>query len=213
MDTATRVSRPSSDRRSFVRRRIAAALVVVAVLAAGLFVLLRNNGPANDGPSPGTSEWARRHYGKASAPNFRDRHIVEMDFLGEPMYVHEAAERHFLRLAQIFEARAPEYAAQIPISPDDWSYFNRDVRGAEGKSNHAFGIALDVNALSNVLGTSGDMPEEVVAQWEIEGGDWGGDWARPDPMHFETHLTPEEIRERYHPDGTPKDWYLEELTG
>ena len=136
-----------------------------------------------------------------------------MDFLGEPMYVHKAAERHFLRLAQIFEARAPEYAAQIAVTPDDWSYHNRDIRGGDSKSNHAYGIAVDVNALTNVLGTSGDMPAEVVAQWEIEGGDWGGDWSRPDPMHFETHLTPAEIRERYHPDGTPKDWYLEELTG
>ena len=41
----------------------------------------------------------------------------------------------------------------------------------------------------------------------------GGDWSRPDPMHFESHLTPGEIGKRYHPDGTPKDWYLEELTG
>lgn len=213
MDTAARVSRPRSDRRSFVRRRVAAALVVLAVLGTGLFVFLRDDGPLIGGPQPGTADWARKHYGKASAPDFRDRRIVEMNFLGETMYVHEGAQRHFLRLAQIFEARAREYATQIPISPDDWSYSNRDIRGAESKSNHAFGIALDVNALSNVLGTTGDMPAEVVAQWEIEGGDWGGDWDRPDPMHFETQLTPKEIRERYHRDGSPKDWYLEELTG
>jgi hypothetical protein len=213
MDTAAGVSRPRSNKRSLARRRIAAGIAAVGVLGAGVFLLLRNDGPVNDGPQPGTAQWARKHYGRANAPDFRDRHIVEMNFLGEPMYVHEAAERHFLRLAQIFEARAPEYAEQVPISPDDWSYFNRDIRGAEGKSNHAYGIAIDVNALSNVLGTTGDMPDEVVAQWEIEGGDWGGDWSRPDPMHFETHLTPTEIRERYLPDGTPKEWYLEELTG
>lgn len=35
---------------------------------------------------------------------------------------------------------------------------------------------------------------------------------RPDPMHFESHLTPEEIRQRYRPDGTPKGRYLEELS-
>ena len=213
METAARVSRTRSNRNAIVRRRVAAGAIALVVLGVGAALLLRGDGVGTNGPQPGTQEWARKHYGRAGAPDFRDRNIIEMDFLGEPMYVHEDAERHFLRLAQIFRARAPEYAAQIAVSPDDWSYFNRDIRGAEGKSNHAYGIAIDVNALTNVMGTSGDMPQEVVTQWEIEGGDWGGDWGRPDPMHFETHLTPKEIRERYHPDGTPKDWYLEELTG
>lgn len=212
MDTTARVSRDRTNRTTIVRRRIAAALVIVAVVGTGAALVLRDGDPNATGPQPGTPQWGRKHYGRANASNFRDRNVVEMDFLGEPMYVHKEAERHFLRLAAIFEARAPEYAAQIAVSPDDWSYFNRDIRGAEGKSNHAFGIALDVNALTNILGTEGDMPEEVVRQWEIEGGEWGGDWARPDAMHFETHLTPEEIRERYNPDGTPKEWYLEELT-
>ena len=153
----------------------------------------------------GSTAWARKHWGNANAPNFRDRNIVEMDFLGETMYVHEDVEPHFMRLAQLFQELAPDYAAEIDISQDDWSYFNRDIRGGTSKSNHAWGIALDINALTNVLGTEGDMPEAVVRAWEEEGGEWGGDWSRPDPMHFETHLTPEEIRERYLPDGTPRE--------
>ncbi len=129
------------------------------------------------------------------------------------MLVHEKVQRHFLRLESLFAARAPDYAAAIAAGElDDWSYFNRSVRGEAYKSNHSFGIAIDINALTNVLGTTGDMPEEVVAQWEIEGGAWGGSFSRTDPMHFESHLTPDEIRERYKPDGTPKDWYLDELT-
>jgi hypothetical protein len=130
------------------------------------------------------------------------------------MFVHRGVQRHFLRLERLFAARAPEYAAAVAAGvPDDWSYLNRDTRGGTSKSNHAFGIAIDVNALANPLGTSGDMPMEVVLQWEIEGGDWGGDWSRPDPMHFESHLTPEQISARYRPDGTPKEWYLAELIG
>jgi hypothetical protein len=131
------------------------------------------------------------------------------------MFVHKKAQRHFLRLESLFAARAPEYAAVVAAGLlDDWSYLNRSVRGSKGaKSNHAFGLAVDVNALANVMGTTGDMPAEVVSQWEIEGGDWGGDWTRPDPMHFETHLTPKEIRDRYDAEGNPKDWYLEELVG
>ena len=202
------------SRRVVVRRGIAAA--AVALLAVGAAVWTLRSEPAGPlGPSPGSPTWARAHYGNPDAPGFKTRSIVEIDFLGRTMLVHEDAQRHFLRLERLFEARAPEYAATVAIGTfDDWSYANRMTRGsASAKSNHAFGLAIDVNALANVMGTAGDMPIEVVTQWEIEGGDWGGDWTRPDPMHFETHLTPAEIRERYDRHGVPKDWYLQELVG
>ncbi len=175
------------------------------------------SGPAPPAPEeiPGSSAWAAEHYGDPDAPGYIASNITTIDFLGRSMQVHEKAARHFLRLERLFEARAPEYSSAVALGElDDWSYENRMIRGeAAAKSGHAYGLAIDINALTNVLGTTGDMPAEVVAQWEREGGDWGGDWARPDPMHFETHLTPSEIAARYRPDGTPKDWYLEELVG
>jgi hypothetical protein len=197
-----------------VRRGIAAA--TVALLAVGAAVWMLRSEPATPlGPSPGSSAWARDHYGDPDASGFKDRNIVAIDFLGRTMLVHKKAQRHFLRLERLFEARAPEYSATVALGTlDDWSYANRMTRGSDtAKSNHAFGLAIDVNALANVMGTTGDIPIEVVRQWEIEGGDWGGDWTRPDPMHFETHLTPAEIRERYDRLGVPKDWYLKELIG
>ena len=188
------------------RRRRIAAVLAVCVVAAGIFFFRRDaQEPLKPWQIRGTTAWARRHYGNADAPKFRARNIVEIDFLGEPMYVHEDVRRHFFRLEQIFEELAPGYAASIDVSPDDWSYFNRDIRGSDSKSMHSWGIALDINALTNVLGTEGDMPTAVVERWEEEGGEWGGDWGRPDPMHFESHLTPEEIAERYMPDGTPRE--------
>ncbi|HWC14101.1 MAG TPA: M15 family metallopeptidase [Actinomycetota bacterium] len=204
--------------RALPRKRIRRRGVIVAALALAALaalVWLRSDPPVVSGPGPGSPAWAREHYGNPDAPAFRTRNITTIDFLGRTMFVHRKAARHFVRLERLFAARAPEYAAAVAAGElDDWSYENRLVRGAvEGKSNHAFGIAIDVNALSNVLGTAGDMPVDVVRQWELEGGDWGGDWARPDPMHFETHLTPEEIKTRYRRDGTPKDWYLQELIG
>jgi hypothetical protein len=190
-------------------------VAVLALVVVGGFVLLRSEPPLIPEEIPGSPAWAVEHYGDPDATGFKTRNIITIDFLGRTMFVHEKAARHFLRLERLFEARAPEYAIGVAVGElDDWSYENRSVRGElSGKSNHAFGLAIDINALANVMGTSGDMPPEVVTQWELEGGDWGGDWARPDPMHFETHLTPQEIVERYRPDGTPKDWYLEELVG
>jgi hypothetical protein len=200
-----------------MRRRALAVCALAAVVVGGALLLREETEitpPAAPDEVRGSPSWAAQHYGNPEAPRFAERHIVEIPFLGRSLFVHEDAERHFLRLERLFEARAPEYAAAVALGEvDDWSYLNRDIRGSTDKSNHAFGIAIDINALSNPLGTAGDMPAEVVDQWEAEGGDWGGDWSRPDPMHFETHLTPQEIRKRYLPDGTPRDWYLQELIG
>jgi hypothetical protein len=195
-------------------RRALGGAVALVVLVAGMAALWGSNSSPREGAVPGTPEWATDHYGDPDARGFKRREIVEFDFLGRTMFVHRGAKRHFLRLERLFEARAPAYAAAVAAGElDDWSYQNRDVRGGGAKSNHSFGIAIDINALANPLGTEGDMPVEVVRQWRLEGGGWGGDWSRPDPMHFETHLTPTEIRRRYRSDGSPRDWYVEELTG
>jgi hypothetical protein len=186
-----------------------AVLTVVAVVVAQ-----RGERALRPEEIRGSPAWAREHYGDPDAKRYKKRNIVEIDFLGRAMFVHRKVTPHFLRLERLFSARVPEYAAGVGLGElDDWSYLNRNVRGGVSKSNHAFGLAIDVNALANVQGTAGDMPEEVVAQWLVEGGEWGGNFSNPDPMHFETHLTPAEIQDRYNPDGTPKDWYLEELVG
>lgn len=211
--------RPAARNRRLsrrVRRTRAAAVAGVALAVAGSAWLIRDDAaPPRPQEVPGSQAWASAHYGNPDSPGFRTRHIAAIDFLGRAIFVHEKAARHFLRLERLFEARAPEYAAAVAAGElDDWGYANRPVRGERsGKSNHAFGLAIDVNALTNVLGTTGDVPDEVVRQWEIEGGEWGGDWSRPDPMHFETHLTPAEIASRYRRDGTPRPWYLAELVG
>ncbi|MFP5298882.1 MAG: M15 family metallopeptidase [Actinomycetota bacterium] len=207
--------RKVTHRSIHLRRRLVTGGLVAAVLITGAIVLWPPGGtPVDLGPDPGSATWARKHYGNPDAPNFRAKKIVSFDLLGRTMFVHRSALPHFLRLERLFEARAPEYAASVAAGTlDDWSYHNRDVRAGNAKSNHAFGLAVDVNALSNVMGTTGDMPTEVTSQWEDEGGDWGGDWTRPDPMHFETQLTPRQIRKRYLPDGTPRDWFLEQLVG
>ena len=52
-------------------------------------------------------------------------------------------------------------------------------------SMHAFGLAFDVNVSSNLLGTAGDMDPRLVELLQSWGFVWGGEWERPDPMHFE----------------------------
>jgi hypothetical protein len=53
-------------------------------------------------------------------------------------------------------------------------------------SNHAFGLALDLNTTTNQLGTKGNMDPRIVEIFQKWGFNWGGAWRpRPDPMHFE----------------------------
>jgi hypothetical protein len=58
-----------------------------------------------------------------------------------------------------------------------------------GLSRHTWGIALDVNVAANPLGAPGRQDPRLVEIMRRWGLAWGGDWLRPDPMHFE-YLTP-----------------------
>lgn len=52
-------------------------------------------------------------------------------------------------------------------------------------SNHAFGLAVDLNVSTNHFGTRGDMDARIVQIFARWGFNWGGFWSPPDPMHFE----------------------------
>lgn len=70
-----------------------------------------------------------------------------------------------------------------PISSGGYNY--RNIRGSDKLSQHAFGTAIDLNALTNAMGQSAtDIPDaaELAKKWGLE---WGGNWKNPDPMHFE----------------------------
>jgi hypothetical protein len=67
----------------------------------------------------------------------------------------------------------------------DGCYNPRFIAGTNTLSNHAFGLAIDLNAAQNQRGTVGQMNPEVVAIFKYWGFAWGGDWHYTDPMHFE----------------------------
>ena len=64
-------------------------------------------------------------------------------------------------------------------------YYPRFIAGTTTLSNHAFGLALDINAVENQRGTVGQIDRGVVAIFKSWGFTWGGDWHYTDPMHFE----------------------------
>lgn len=56
-------------------------------------------------------------------------------------------------------------------------------------STHSWGIAIDINAGTNPLYTSGDGPHDLpdawVAEFEKRGWIYGGRWKKPDYMHLQ----------------------------
>jgi hypothetical protein len=73
------------------------------------------------------------------------------------------------------------------IHPSEYAgcYNPRFIAGSTTLSNHAFGLALDLNVPGNQRGTVGEMDRGVVAIFKHWGFTWGGDWGYTDPMHFE----------------------------
>lgn len=87
------------------------------------------------------------------------------------------------------------YPVAGPVK-DDWGYNCRRIAGSETWSWHAWGLAIDLNALKNPMGPSliTDMPpwiDEVAARYGLV---WGGNFnRRKDAMHFELHRTPAQV--------------------
>lgn len=73
------------------------------------------------------------------------------------------------------------------INPGEYAgcYYPRFIAGTTTLSNHAFGLALDLNVPGNQRGTVGEMDRTVVSIFKSWGFGWGGDWRYTDPMHFE----------------------------
>lgn len=65
------------------------------------------------------------------------------------------------------------------------TYSYRSIVGSSRLSTHAFGIAIDVDVLRNPLGKPPTLDPRVVEIFRAEGFKWGGDFKRPDGMHFQ----------------------------
>jgi hypothetical protein len=64
-------------------------------------------------------------------------------------------------------------------------FISTRVGVSSGVSRHAWGAAVDINAGSNPVGSSGNQDHRLIETMRRWGFTWGGDWLVPDPMHFE----------------------------
>lgn len=87
--------------------------------------------------------------------------------------------------AALEEVRASGLASAIHPSQYGGCYVPRFIAGTTTLSNHAFGLAFDLNVPENERGTVGQINRQVVAILQRYGFTWGGVWRWTDPMHFE----------------------------
>jgi hypothetical protein len=78
------------------------------------------------------------------------------------------------------------------VEPMSGGFAWRTQRGSTKLSTHSLGIGIDFDAIRNPLGvppsktaigTGGGL--KVVSIFEAHGWTWGGNWHRPDAMHFQ----------------------------
>ncbi len=61
----------------------------------------------------------------------------------------------------------------------------RKKRGSSSPSLHSWGLAIDINAAWNGFGKPPNLRPQFVKCFTNAGFDWGGDWTKPDGMHFQ----------------------------
>jgi D-alanyl-D-alanine carboxypeptidase len=159
------------------------------------------------------SDARARGWGDPDSAGYRQNHIVGVTVGGVTVYVR----REIAGLVRGFLSELVQRGYSLDQRQDDWGYNNRDIRGRPGvKSNHAWGLALDINAVANPMTSDGrvhtDMPpwvREVAHKW---GFFWGADYsgARKDPMHFEFLGVPADIKKYPIGGTTPADEQDEE---
>lgn len=66
----------------------------------------------------------------------------------------------------------------------DGCFCIRAVRGSTALSSHSYGLAIDINADDNKLGSTPLIPANLVRCFKDSGFSWGGDFKRLDGMHF-----------------------------
>lgn len=112
-------------------------------------------------------------------------------------------------LSSCFEAHKYQTRAA-----DTGAYNCRVITGGSGYSLHAYGVAIDVNWLSNPYGSAlvTDMPKALIADVKAirtrngkQVWRWGGDYTgNRDAMHFETVAHPNDLATGIDPATLPR---------
>lgn len=154
---------------------------------------------------PGIQQMIALGWGNPDSTTFRRDRISNLKVRGVVLPVNRNPDIQYL--FRVLVIGLDGMGAKVAQHRDDWGYANRAIRGATEKSNHAWGLAVDIDALENLLGTtrtSFPVPRAraLVKRLGMTKKDgtrvgirWGHDYTgRKDPMHFEFIGSPADAR-------------------
>lgn len=128
-------------------------------------------------------------WGNPDAPDYAQSNIVSVNVDGISFQVNKNVVTQFSGLIHDLVQ-----AGYHPHSVG--GYNNRDITGGSGKSNHAYGAAIDIDPGDNprYVGKDGKhtldsgLARQLAAKWGLN---WGGDYKNSkDYMHFEAQGAP-----------------------
>lgn len=130
------------------------------------------------------------------SPASNKNEIVDMNVVGVsfPGGIHRVVK-------SVMESLALEFHRKVESLHDGWcwGYSYRKIDGSDSWSNHAWGLAIDVNAPDHPMGVRNTFNraqrKECRNIAKKYGCRWGGDYSgRPDDMHFEFIGSPADAR-------------------
>lgn len=194
---------PHQHRLTLARRRRGAGILAFAVLAVGVLSAwgvahggeedgsVESQATAPQGPPGSTSQ-----NGWAAVSDSSDVRLVSF-----PWVTGQVLDGDVTTVLAYFAGRFDAEVETIDVA-SSWGWAHRPVRGHDDTlSNHASGTAIDLNATIHPLGSTGTFSDEQIARLRDLLDElapvlaWGGDFERPDEMHFEIVGTPEQVAE------------------
>jgi hypothetical protein len=117
-------------------------------------------------------------------PAWVSQNIVDVD-----LPIVGRARCHRLAIPAVSQAlqRIDDAGMSSVIDPAQFAgcYAPRLIGPGLGVSRHSWGVAIDINATDNPMGAASTQAPELIEAFRAVGFGWGGEWLRPDAMHFE----------------------------
>lgn len=188
-----------------VRRRRALVLVLAALVVAvtSAWALTRESAQAGPAEAPATTEPGSGEKRGIMSQNGWPA-ITEGDDLRLvpfPWVTGRVLDGDVSTVLAHFAERFDAEVEPIDVA-SSWAWAYRPVRGHDDTlSNHASGTAIDLNATIHPLGSTDTFSDDQVDRLRELLDElapvlaWGGDFERPDEMHFEVVGTPEQVAE------------------
>lgn len=168
---------PSSSAAGDIDPTAALGNATSLIPAASAMAMLR----ANQGPGAYGVPGAVMNYGSTGALGAPGSNLVTISTpSGHQFQVNQASAPSFQSFVNELEGSGYKINSIGGFS-------NRDKRGGEGLSEHAYGNAIDINPDQNPFQSSQtNLPPNIHDMAAKYGLIWGGDWQSPkDTMHFQ----------------------------